>query len=198
MSKIHAIDVAEDLSKALFFIDTKTYDLLILDIFLPDGTACDVYKYLKDNKIFLTTLFLTAESNICEKLIYLKNGSDYLTKPFNMSELELRIGTLLQDHHQIKFLKIKKDNLEINPFTHQIYLNNLEVKLNRKEFSILELFLRNQQQIISKAVLAEKIWQDEKVLAGNTIETTISSLRRKLGKNLIETIKGVGYSIRSQ
>lgn len=197
MSKIHAIDCAENLSKAHFFINTKTYDLLILDIFLPDGNVCGFCEHLKQNQIFLTTLFLTAESNICEKLIYMQSGSDYLIKPFNMVELELRIVALLEKHYQMKALKIKKDNLEIDSFSHQVYLNDLEIKLNRKEFLILELFLRNQQQIMSRVILAEQIWQDERVLVGNTIETTISSLRRKLGKNLIKTVKGVGYIIHS-
>jgi DNA-binding response OmpR family regulator len=197
LGKFHAIDVANNLKNASYFLDTKTYDLLILDLVLPDGNGCDICVYLKENKIILPILFLTAELDLAKKVHCLQSGDDYLAKPFNILELEARIKVLLRKISNKELQKLKKSGLEIDSLSHQAYLDNKEIELNRKEFLLLELFLKYPTQIFSKALLAEKVWQEENVLFGNAIETTIANLRRKIGKNLIKTVKGVGYILKS-
>ncbi len=195
LSKFCVVDFVSDCVQAQYFLDTKTYDLLILDLFLPDGKGHELCNYLQQNQIVLPILFLSADLNLEEKISCLRNGDDFLAKPFNISELELRVKNILHQKQKENSLKLKANNLVLNLSTHQVYLNDREIKLNRKEFLLMELLLSYQKQVFSKAVLAEKIWQDDEVLSGNSIETTITNLRRKLGRKFIKTIKGVGYAI---
>ncbi len=122
--------------------------------------------------------------------------SSYFAKPFNIEELEAKIKFLLQKHYKNKPLNKIKSDLEICLFARKIFLGGVEIKLNRKEFLLLELLFKHDEQIFSKTALAEHIWTNQSAIEGNTIETTISSLRRKLGKDLIKTVKGVGYSLK--
>lgn len=195
LSKFHVVDTALTLEKAYFFADTKTYDLLILDLVLPDGSGLEFCEYLKESKISLPILFLTAELDSAKKISCLQSGNEYLIKPFNILELEARVDILLRNNSLRESKCLENNSLELNQSAHQVKLNGKNIELNRKEFSLLELFLKYPTQVLSKAVMAEKIWQEEDVLLGNTIGTTIANLRRKLGKNKIKTIKGVGYSL---
>jgi len=195
LGNFHVIDVAHNLQKTRYFLDTKDYDLLILDLVLPDGNGQEICNYLKENEISLPILFLTAELDFDKKVSCLQSGDDYLAKPFNVLELETRVKILLRKNSKGESKKLKNNDLELNQFTHQVRLKGQEIKLNRKEFLLLELFLKYNKQVLSKAILAEKVWQADDALFGNTIEMTIANLRRKLGKNIIKTIKGVGYAI---
>jgi len=195
LSKFHVFDLAKNLEQAHYFLDIKNYDLLLTDLSLPDGKSYELCDYLKENRITLPILFLTAELDIKNKVSCLQNGEDYLLKPFNMLELEAKISNLLEKNSKQPVRKLKNANLKLDHFTHQVHMDDKEIKLNRKEFLLLELFLKHRQQVLSKATLAEKIWQEEEVLFGNSIEMTISHLRKKLGKDMIKTIKGVGYTL---
>ncbi|HPS40690.1 MAG TPA: response regulator transcription factor [Candidatus Woesebacteria bacterium] len=198
LCKFHIIDASYDLQMAHYFLDTKSYDLLILDLILPDGSGCELCDYLKENKIALPILFLTASVDVKQKISCLRQGDDYLVKPFNIQELEVRVKILLSKISSQEAKHLKNTNFELNQLTHQAYFNGKEMKLNRKEFLLLELFLKNGHRVLSKTTLAEKIWQKDDVVFGNTIETTIANLRRKSNKNLIKTVKGVGYVINSR
>lgn len=197
LGNFHIIDVAYNLQKSRYFLDTKDYDLLILDLALPDGNGQEICEFLKENKTSLPILFLTAELDSDKKVSCLQSGDDYLAKPFNVLELETRVKILLRKNAKNEAKKLKNDDLELNQFTHQVCFKGREIKLNRKEFLLLELFLKYNKQVLSKAILAERVWQTDDVLFGNTIEMTIANLRRKLGKNIIRTIKGVGYAMKS-
>lgn len=195
LSNFHVVDVAHNLQKTRYFLDTRDYDLLILDLVLPDGNGQEICSYLKENQISLSILFLTAELDFEKKVSCLQSGDDYLVKPFHVLELETRVEILLRKKYKNESEKLRNNNLELDQFTHQVCLDGQEIKLNRKEFLLLELFLKYNKQILSRAILAEKVWQADDVLFGNTIEVTIANLRRKLGKNIIKTIKGVGYAM---
>lgn len=197
--KDYVVDIALNLREARYLLDIKTYDLLVLDLVLPDGSGDELCLYLKENKLTIPVIFLTGESGFDKKILCLQKGNDFLSKPFNMLELEARIKLLLEKKNSgaDKTAKLELNNLQLNQLTHMAELNGQEIKLNRKEFSLLELFLQHPAQIFNKATLAEKIWQEDEVLFGNSIETTIAHLRRKLGKDVIKTVKGVGYGISS-
>lgn len=195
LSKFHVVDKALTLEKARYLLDIRTYDLLILDLILPDGNGLELCDFLKESKTSLPILFLTAELDFAKKVFCLQSGNDYMAKPFNISELEARVDVLLRSNSHQEAKCFENNSLKLNQSTHQVKLNGQNIELNRKEFSLLELFLKYPTQVLSKAIMAEKIWQEENVLFGNTIGTTIANLRRKLGKNKIKTIKGVGYSL---
>jgi DNA-binding response OmpR family regulator len=197
LGKSHVLDLAHNLKKARFLIDTQNYDLFILDLVLPDGNGFQVRDYLQENSIHSPILYLTAELDFEQKITCLQSGASYLSKPFNIRELEVKVESLLSNNQQRFFDESKSDGLDLrlDPFSHTTYLKGREIKLNRKEFALLHLFLEYQGQVLSKTILAEKVWQEEEVVFGNTIEATIANLRRKIGKNLIKATKGVGYSI---
>lgn len=189
------IDLASNLSKAKYLLDTRDYDLLILDLILPDGNSLELCPFLEENKIEVPILFLSAENEVQQKVHCLQRGDDYLDKPFHISELQARVRNLLFKKASDNSLLLSFFDLNLNPITHQAYLGKQELLLNRKEFLLLELFLSQPNKIFSRASLAEKIWQEDEVLFGNSIETTIANLRRKLNKKFIRTVKGVGYTL---
>lgn len=193
--KFGVVDLAHDLSGARYLLDTKDYDLLVLDLILPDGNSFDLCLFLQENKIQVPILFLSAETEVQQKLRCLQNGDDYLAKPFNIAELQARVRNLLLRRENSSASILSVASLSLNATTHKAYLDQKELKLNRKEFLLLELFLSQPRKIFSRAALAEKIWQEDDVLFGNSIETNIANLRRKLSKKFIKTTKGVGYSL---
>lgn len=193
--KFGVVDLAHDLSGARYLLDTKDYDLLVLDLILPDGNSFDLCLFLQENKIQVPILFLSAETEVQQKLRCLQNGDDYLAKPFNIAELQARVRNLLLRRENSSASILSVAGLSLNATTHKAYLDQKELKLNRKEFLLLELFLSQPRKIFSRAALAEKIWQEDDVLFGNSIETNIANLRRKLSKKFIKTTKGVGYSL---
>ena len=201
LSKSYVVDLAHNLQEARYKIDTKSYDLLIFDVVLPDGNSQELLGSFKENKSLWPILFLSADLDSLKKINCLQNGDDYLAKPFSILELESRIKILLKQNQENKLISkienVKHKDFELDTQSHSVRLNSKEIKLNRKEFLLLELLLKNYKQVLSRAILAEKIWQSDEVLFGNSIETTITNLRRKIGKKLIETVKGVGYVIRS-
>lgn len=193
--KFGVVDLAHDLSGARYLLDTKDYDLLVLDLILPDGNSFDLCLFLQENKIQVPILFLSAETEVQQKLRCLQNGDDYLAKPFNIAELQARVRNLLLRRENSSASILSVAGLSLNATTHKAYLDQKELQLNRKEFLLLELFLSQPRKIFSRAALAEKIWQEDDVLFGNSIETNIANLRRKLSKKFIKTTKGVGYSL---
>jgi two-component system, OmpR family, response regulator BasR len=198
LSETYVVDLAGNLEKGRYFLDTHDYDLLILDLILPDGNGLELADYSTANQLLLPILFLTAEDDLNQKIACLSlERVDYLRKPFKLEELQCRIRLLLNKAKTTASSPLSFGKLELNSQTHQVYLDKQEVKLNRKEFLLLELLLAGSGQIFSKAALAEKIWPDDDAIFSNSIETTISNLRRKLGKNLIRTVKGVGYALNS-
>lgn len=193
--KFGVVDLAHDLSGARYLLDTKDYDLLVLDLILPDGNSFDLCLFLQENKIQVPILFLSAETEVQQKLRCLQKGDDYLAKPFNIAELQARVRNLLLRRENSSASILSVAGLSLNATTHKAYLDQKELQLNRKEFLLLELFLSQPRKIFSRAALAEKIWQEDDVLFGNSIETNIANLRRKLSKKFIKTTKGVGYSL---
>ncbi len=195
LNKIYVVDQVSDVDKASIFLETKSYDLLIVDANTVGVKSEQFCHYLKKRHHSLIILLLTAELTVAQKVNCLQNGSDYLMKPFHALELINKTKSLLHKKYR-KWQRMLSLDFELNQITHQAYTHGHEISLNRKEYALLELFLYHPQQILSKATLAEKIWHGDQVLRGNTIATTMTHLRKKIGKNLIKTVKGVGYAIR--
>lgn len=199
----HVVDVATDLTQAQFHLDTTDYNLLLLDLALPDGNGYDFYSQQE-----LTqrppVLFLTAETSLSQKIKCLQAGrADYLAKPFSLSELDARIERLLtQELTGLSPTRpthlLVAGELSLDTRSHLVCLAGQAVYLNRKEFLLLKLFLENQNRLLSQELIVEQVWPDETALFGNSLPTVVASLRRKLGKDHITTIKGRGYLLRSR
>lgn len=196
LRRFHIVDKTSSFRKAWFFLDTKSYDLLIVDLDSTKDGGLAFCSYLKEKHFCFPVLFLTTFLTIRQRVSCLEHGTNYLLKPFNILELIAKVKNLLRKSYKNKIKQLAEIDVKIDQTAHKVYVGEKEVVLNRKEYALLELFLSHSKQVFSRAMLAEKIWQEDKILIGNTIETTLSRLRKKIGKNFIRTIKGVGYAIR--
>lgn len=191
-------DGASGLDKALSGI----YDLIILDVMLPKMNGIKVLEEIRKNNSDTPVLMLTAKSEIEDKICGLDNGADdYITKPFNTKELLARIRALLRRTEK-KFVNdnIKFSDIILDKSTHEIHKDENKVKLTQKEYSILEMFIMNKGNVVSKENIMIKIWGYDAEVEYNSIEVYISFLRKKIdavGSEVkIKTVRGLGYILK--
>jgi len=174
------------------------YDIIILDLMLPDTTGEDLCRKLRDegNKSFI--LMLTAKKQLDNIITGLDCGADdYLTKPFEFSELLARIRALLRRSSEHKSNVLSVSDITLDAEKEEVMAGCGEVLLTRKEYMILEYLLRNKGQLISRNQLLEHAWDRNVDIFTNVVDTHIKNLRKKLGKSgsIIKTIYGSGYRI---
>ncbi len=180
------------------------YDMIILDVMLPEKNGIEVLSEIRKNKINTPVLMLTAKSEIEDKIAGLDNGADdYLTKPFNSKELLARIRALLRRREKILINEnLKFADIMIDKTTHEIYKKDQKIKLTKKEYDIMELLILNQGKVVSKDDLTVRIWGFNTDIEYNSIEVYISFLRKKLraidSSICISAIRGYGYIIKEQ
>ncbi len=180
---------------------SNIYDIIILDIMLPKMNGLEVLKSLRDNKIYTPVILLTAKDEISDKVKGLDYGADdYMTKPFATDELLARIRSVSRRKgNVISENTLVHDDVSLNLSNYELSCNGNSVTLGLKEFSIMELFLSNQNMVISKENLIEKVWGYESDAEYNNVEVYISFLRKKLAhinsKVSIKTVRGVGYRL---
>jgi len=179
------------------------YDLIILDLNLPGINGYDICKQIRRNNTSVPILMLTAFGTIEDKLHGFENGADdYIVKPFEFRELLARIKALLKRTRAASqgrnILKIA--DLELNNETKTVKRNNIAIELTAKEFSLLELLMRNKGKVISRSEIAERIWEVNFDTGTNVIDVYINFLRKKIDKNfttkLIHTYIGMGYVLK--
>lgn len=197
LSNQYVVDLAEDLDSAFRLIDTEDYDLLILDLFLPDGHGLNFCQKIRNEGFQAPILFLTADVSLESKVDSLNaGGDDYLTKPFNLSELKARIKALLRRKNPIiNKEKLHFRDLEIDYHTREIFRNGQKLKLTRKEFMLFDLFVKNPEKIFSREQIAASVWEDNEVLFSNSIESHVAAIRRKVDRKAIRTIRSMGYCL---
>ena len=185
---------AEEASAALL---TTSYDLMILDINLPGQSGLELLRKLRRTNDHRPVLFLTARDTVTQRIEGLNAGADdYLVKPFDLDELIARSSALIRRSHGRASPTIVSGNLSYDPSAKQALLNDQVVKLSARELAILELLMTKMGKVFSKRQIEDHIYDwDSADFESNTIEVHISALRRKLRKDLIKTIRGVGYII---
>ncbi len=184
---------AEDAETALL---TSTYDLMVLDINLPGMSGLDLLGILRRRQQKLPVLLLTARDTVTQRIEGLDaGGDDYLVKPFDFDELLARIRALLRRGDSYSGRTLVHGDLTLDTQARRVTLNGHPVAMSRTEFDILAILLQNAGIYFSTARIEEKIYGWDDLVSSNTIEVHISSLRRKLGKSLIRTTRGVGYVI---
>lgn len=169
----------------------KIYDLMILDITLPDGNGIDFYQ---DNKE-IKTIFLTAldEEEDILKCFHL-GCDDYITKPFKTGELLAKIKRILNKENQIK---VKNIVVDLDKMI--VYKDGEEITLSQLEYKILVLLFHNLDKVITREFILNQIWDEsENFVEDNTLTVYIKRIRSKIGDNIIKTIKGIGYRIDSK
>ncbi|MDD2907542.1 MAG: response regulator transcription factor [Candidatus Gracilibacteria bacterium] len=192
-------EIAINGQDAIEKINIGDYDLLILDINMPIMNGREFMSILRGKSNFIPVIALTSNSMLDDKVEMFNLGvDDYLTKPFELKELELRIKSILKRKDKEIDERINVGNICINISKHKILLNGEEIILSNKEYLIIEFLAINKGYTKSKIQILEKVWGEQEQnlnLSSVTLEAHISVLRKKLGKNFIKTIKGSGYII---
>ena len=192
----HAVDWVEDKESAMLAFETNKYEILLLDIGLPDGSGLDVLKNIRLHKNNIPVLILTAFDDMKTKLKGLDGGADdYLIKPFKLEELKARIRAIhrRKDGNSQPLLTV--NHITLDPASRKILQLGKEINISTKEFSVLQILMEKPTKIFSKQEIENSIYGWDNEIESNTIEAHISNLRRKLGKATIETIKHVGYRL---
>ncbi len=199
-AKLMTAEAAHSIADGKEYILAGSYDLIILDFMLPDGTGVELLREIRKNGINTPVLMLTSLSNIESKEAGFCAGSDdYLTKPFNSRELLLRIDSLLRRPALRISTKLEVGNLSLDTVSRTVCMNDVELNLLPREFALIEFFLRHPNEVFSAEALLERVWKTDSDTGVETVTTTISRLRKKIGrdKSPIKNVFGVGYKLQA-
>lgn len=180
---------------------TNIYDLILLDVMLPNKNGFEILKQLRKEKVDTPIIMLTAKSEIYDKLNGLENGADdYITKPFHMRELVARVKVILKRNSNLENTDIIEfADIKLDLRTGIISCRKNEITINGKELELLEVLLINRKQIISRETLANKIWGYDSDTEYNNVEVYVSFLRKKLkllnSQVKIKAVRGIGYKM---
>ncbi|MGH1490548.1 MAG: response regulator transcription factor [Acidimicrobiales bacterium] len=198
----HAVDHASTVAGASEVLAINDYDLLVLDLGLPDGDGVDLCRSVRDSGVGLPILMLTARDGLSDKVAGLDAGADdYLTKPFAYPELAARVRALLRRPKDTISPVLSASDIRLDPAAHTVWRGAIMVPLTPREFSLLEYLLRHPDQVCRREDLLEHVWDANYDGLSNVVDVHIANLRRKLelpeADDPIETVRGVGYRINS-
>ena len=172
------------------------FDLVLLDLGLPDVDGLDLLGELRRSGVRLPIIILTAREDVTDKIGGLDAGaSDYVTKPFSFDELLARLRVQLRDSHTKEVTVLQAEQVSLDLRTRRATSRGSTVELTAREFTMLEVFLRHRGQVLSREQLLSHVWGYGYDPGSNVVEVFIGRLRRKLGTQAIKTVRGMGYSI---
>ncbi len=197
----YAVDVAHDGEMGFELARFEAYDLLILDIMLPLVDGVEVCRRLRAQGRNLPILMLTARDAVDDRVAGLDCGADdYLTKPFAFRELLARSRALLRRDATSRDPVLRVGNLEVDTVSHGVCRDGTPIELTSKEYAILEYFMRNPNRVLTRAQIAEHVWDYDFVAMSNVVDVYVGNVRRKLGDDretrLLHTIRGTGYQLK--
>jgi two-component system OmpR family response regulator len=173
-----------------------TYQLVLLDLMLPDGRGLDFLKALRSARNSVPVIILTARDQISDRIAGLNAGADdYLVKPFDLSELSARIGAVARRYAGNPNPHVTIGDLTVDVATRMIQRNGAPVSLTSREWALFEAFVQRPRAILSKAQMEERLYSFDAEVESNTIEVYIGRIRKKLGHEIIETVRGMGYRL---
>ena len=199
----YAVDLAFDGEEGKFLAESEDYDLIILDLMLPKIDGLEICRKLRSEEIKTPILILTAKTTLDDKVAGLNSGADdYLTKPFAFLELSARVAALIRRSQKAPATQLTVADLVLDPTKHLVKRGGRQIKLTPKEFSILELLLSRKDEVVSRTVITEHVWDYNFDGMSNVVDVFVASLRKKIvdaGKNkIIQTVHGVGYRIAAE
>jgi DNA-binding response OmpR family regulator len=197
----YAVDRAGDGDEALAFVRTEPYDLVILDVMLPDIDGFAVCRRLRSSGRNMPVLMLTALDSIEDRVAGLDSGADdYLPKPFDPRELLARVRALLRRDQAERNPLLRAADIEVDTRSREVRRGQQPIELTSREYAILELFLRNVNRVLSRDEIAQHIWAFDFSAMSNVIDVYVGNLRRKLRDDseprLLKTVRGTGYLLR--
>jgi len=199
----YTVDVAFDGQRGLELATTCDYDLIILDLMLPQKDGLQFTKEYRANNVATPILMLTAKTATEDKVAGLDSGADdYITKPFAFAELLARVRSLLRRGSLEKGTVLAIADLELDTVTHKAKRGNRTIDLTAKEYALLEFLLRNKERVLSRTIISEHIWDYNFDTGTNLIDVYVNHLRNKIDSGsacrLIHTVRGVGYVMKME
>ncbi|MDQ2715748.1 MAG: response regulator transcription factor [Chloroflexota bacterium] len=197
----YAVDAAFDGLEGEAFAESVPYDAIILDVMLPQKDGMAVCRTLRTRRVNTPILLLTARDAIEDRVRGLDSGADdYLVKPFALHELLARLRALMRRTASQKSGLLILGDLTVDPASHEVTRGCERVRLNAKEFALLEYFVRHPNQVLTREMIESHIWSYDFISASNVVDVYVRRLRRKIddpfAAKLLETIYGVGYRLR--
>ena len=198
----YAIDVAYDGRKGLDLLKEFTYDLVLLDLMIPEISGLELLKIIRSWGNNTPVLIITAKNSKEDVVKGLDTGSDdYLTKPFSFDELLARIRALLRRSKKADTHIIDYKGIVLNPYSRKLHIEAKEVELTEKEFLIMEFMLKNAEKPLTRKEIAESVWQNQ-TDSTNIVDVYVNFLRKKIesvtNMKHIHTVRGIGYVLREE
>jgi len=188
-----AVDVAPRGEDALPRAEATSYDAIVLDVMLPGMDGFEVCRKMRDAGVWSPVLMLTARDAVRDRVAGLDSGADdYLTKPFSLEELAARVRARLRAR-ETEAGALKAGPLTVDPVAHRAVLGGREVPLSARELALLAAFIRHNGQVLSRSQLLDMVWDLNFDPGSNVVEVYVAALRRKLGPEWIDTVRGLGY-----
>jgi len=190
------VDVVHDGPSGLRAARHGDYDAVVLDVMLPGMSGYDVVRTLRTEGVWAPVLMLSAKDGEYDQADGLDYGADdYLTKPFSFVVLLARLRALVRRRLPERPTVLSAGEVSLDPATHQVQVAQEPVALTPREYTVLEYFLRNPHRVVSKTELLDHVWDAAEDTDPNAVEVYIGYLRRKLGRNVLQTVRGVGYRL---
>jgi two-component system OmpR family response regulator len=199
----YAADLADRGEEALWMAHAVQYDAIVLDVMLPGLDGFDVCRRLRQEGVWSPVLMLTARDAIDDRVAGLDAGADdYLAKPFSFEELLARLRALARRAPQERPAVVEVGELRLDPASHRAWRADVELDLSAKEFALLELFLRRPGVVLTRTQLLDGAWDIAFEARSNVVDVYVRYLREKIdrpfGRDSIETVRGVGYRLRTE
>jgi len=196
-----AVDVAPTAARAVELIESTTYDVLILDIMLPDADGFLICRRVRSLGITTPILMLSARSLVEDRVHGLETGADdYLTKPFEFAELSARVRALIRRREQHILTPLQVADLTLDPVTRIVKRGERRIELTAKEFALLEYLMRHGGHVVTRPMIAEHVWDFTWDRLTNVIDVFVNHLRKKIElpgePRLLHAVRGTGYVIR--
>lgn len=198
----HAVEVAATDAAALdLLLSSPAYDLVVLDLMLPQGDGFAVLKALRERRLDIPVLIVTARDSVADRVAGLDLGADdYLTKPFAFEEFLARVRALLRRGAGPRAPVLRLADLTLDPATREVTRGTRRISLSAREYALLEYFLRNAGRVLTRPMIAEHVWGIDFDTESNVIDVYVRYLRRKLHADkesrLLHTVRGVGYMLK--
>lgn len=194
----NAVDWVQRLDHAELSVKSTAYDLILLDLILPDGRGIDFLRRRRAAGDATPVIILTARDQISDRIAGLNAGADdYLVKPFDLSELSARVAAVARRYRGNPNPQIQLGELHINISDRTIQRAGVPIDLTAREWALFEALIQRPGALFSKSQLEERLYEFGAEIESNTIEVYISRLRKKLGAHVVETVRGVGYRLGS-
>ena len=202
LEEAYAVDLAYDGEEGEYLAEVNPYDLIILDIMLPNKDGIEVCHELRARNINTPILMLTAKDTVEDRVRGLDTGADdYLIKPFAFNELLARVRALLRREGMSKSPELRVGDLTLNTLTRQIWRGQRPIELTTKEYVILEYIMRHPNALVTRTMIEEHAWDYDFDSLSNLVDVYIRRLRRKIDNegedSLIQTVRGAGYRLRA-